>query len=1333
MADQRRESPSAQGPATDRWVAPPGRELQYTVDGLLDTTRMGSAWYSGDRPQPAARLAGTQASYVLLAPGGAGKTTLVARLRQAEPDSRAVDLGMLTPESLPQAIRAAAAESSSVFIDALDEALQRHPQFGYMLTRLLRERAASNVSWRIACRPASWSLDLAQGMKEALPGFQELDLLPLDAAAIEVMAGSDAGAFRHAVAQAGLTRLLAQPLDAEDLLAQWRTSGRLPATRSAAMHYSVGRLLQESGAFREPPRQDDQRRMLVAEHLGAIAMFCGVGRYSVGGSPERSAPDTEQTAMAVTSVPLGEDPDVAGAPVTVDDLREVLGTSLFSAAGDGTVAFRHQAYEEFLAASLLSRRRVGGARLSALLGADVNGVAAGPMLEVLGWLLAMNASVPPELITANARQLLSAAGLELASDTTREQVVAGLLRGAADGTFDEGWGVDTSSLSHPGLADQLHAAATAATNKWEIFWISRIARHCVVFDAADDLLAIAHDTAWPAHMRAEAVQSFAAVAPADRLEELEDLLDLSESEDPDDELLAATLRATAGALDAERLAKALRPRRARNLIGGYSTLLTELPTLIRPVDALPILRSVLSRAGDWNDRFFQRLVAGLTSGTWQKADPAQLTELGELIGHTREMRRLRRLEPPLPWEVEDRPADRLAIAVAALKQDERSVFTVMDLRLLTQRDIGWLLDWTEAAPPGQLDGVLGVLGRLAWTPGDAETADRILSVPSSHPAYSVLSDLQGHRLLTDRPDWVQDELDQASERPRQEDLLAQLRDTIVAAQRDPNLWWKVVLALAADADQAGSATNFGWDLTQRPLWLQLTAEEVDELWRLALVYLGARTPDPNSWRSAEGYSMSGFADWAGAFALGTAALHRPDLLASVPVQVWEVWAPTILATPLFDSASAALDALHRSAPPAATGPISAALADLARTDTVTFQDHPLASSPDDVAILALRDVALNQEGPPGQRDAAMSLLRGHSPALALDVAHTILAAEPTPPAEATTTLAALSPDEFIAPLLANKMLGDTALPDLDVENLSAASLVGLASILLNRPAPSEETDKDEEWGFHPVTEQSRLQRVESHVLQTMAARGMVADLASLAAGPAHGTPSAPYITHLLQRARQREALTAWQPVEPSTLVKLLAAGDARLVRDSAGLVDVLLEQLAAIQRDLQQRILYRSLWDGEPGDEGAKPKVEDDISDWLAQQLELRLSPHIVVDREIQVSRPRHAGIGTRIDITVTSPAGLRLGRVVFEAKRVQHPEVLTALDTQLVGQYMNPADVSHGIYIVYWVHPTQRPPSWNRKHGDPEALAATLRTQAQAHRPARHVEVVVLDIGPSS
>lgn len=505
-----------------------------------------------------------------------------------------------------------------------------------MLAKLLGEEDARGVDWRLACRPGSWTLDLAKGLRAALPDLEELELLPLDLRGVEEIAGADAEVFLAAVNRAGLTRQLAQPLNAHALLEQWRNTGALPATRSEAMLHTVGRLLEEAGEFRPPRRQDDQRMALVAERLAAIIMFCGVGRFALGPgvpAPVPSAPDADQAgdgpgcpdegaAIAVTAVPVDEEPDLTGARLTVDDLREVLGTSLFLAAGEGSVAFLHQSYAEFLAAAFLTRRGVIGRRLVSVLGADVNGLAPGPMIEVLAWMLALGAEVPAELIAANAKPLLSTAGLELADERTRATAADGLLCGAANGTVDEGWGLDTSILSHPGLGARLHEAAQGASNPWEIFWIARIARHCVVLEVADDLLAIARDASWPAFMRAEAVQSFAAVAPLNRMGELDSLLELDADEDPQDEILAAALRAVlGGGLDIDRVAAVLRPVRRPTIVGGYSMLLGELPTLIRDDDALPLLKEALTRHPETRDSAFGRMMAGCWRGCGERPMP----------------------------------------------------------------------------------------------------------------------------------------------------------------------------------------------------------------------------------------------------------------------------------------------------------------------------------------------------------------------------------------------------------------------------------------------------------------------------------------------------------------------------------------------------------------------------------------------------------------------------------------------------------------------------------------------------------------------------------------
>jgi hypothetical protein len=61
----------------------------------------------------------------------------------------------------------------------------------------------------------------------------------------------------------------------------------------------------------------------------------------------------------------------------------------------------------------------------------------------------------------------------------------------------------------------------------------------------------------------------------------------------------------------------------------------------------------------------------------------------------------------------------------------------------------------------------------------------------------------------------------------------------------------------------------------------------------------------------------------------------------------------------------------------------------------------------------------------------------------------------------------------------------------------------------------------------------------------------------------------------------------------------------------------------------------------------------------------------------------------------------------------------------------MEPAGLTHGVYIVYWTAPKLRPTSRRKEHPDADALERELSEQAHRHRPRKYVDVVVFDIGP--
>jgi len=117
------------------------------------------------------------------------------------------------------------------------------------------------------------------------------------------------------------------------------------------------------------------------------------------------------------------------------------------------------------------------------------------------------------------------------------------------------------------------------------------------------------------------------------------------------------------------------------------------------------------------------------------------------------------------------------------------------------------------------------------------------------------------------------------------------------------------------------------------------------------------------------------------------------------------------------------------------------------------------------------------------------------------------------------------------------------------------------------------------------------------------------------------------------------------------------------------------------------------------------------------------------IDREVQVE-PRRRGIGTRIDLTVTTPAATHPAtapRVIAEAKLVTNDTLMTAMQDQLIGRYLIPEALQYGIYLIYWIPARQRQRR-KRTHTDPAQLLRQLEQQAASAGPDLHIKPFLLD-----
>jgi hypothetical protein len=236
-------------------------------------------------------------------------------------------------------------------------------------------------------------------------------------------------------------------------------------------------------------------------------------------------------------------------------------------------------------------------------------------------------------------------------------------------------------------------------------------------------------------------------------------------------------------------------------------------------------------------------------------------------------------------------------------------------------------------------------------------------------------------------------------------------------------------------------------------------------------------------------------------------------------------------------------------------------------------------------------------------------------------------------------------------------------------------------------------------GAHFVDTREQVQSWREQVLDHLVNRGTAAAVRAVAV-IADEQPQRPWLRRRLLDAEEQQRQLTWTPPDPAQLRQLVANRSRRYLRHSADLLDVAAAVLTEIERDSLQGLtpIARLLWnETRTGTQTAwRPKLEADLSDFLADQLRLRIADRgIIVNREVEIQRISSYGVGERVDLLVqalSSPSDPPTEHiaVVIEVKGNWNDDLLTAMHTQLADDYLPTIGTSHGIYLVGWFPPGQ-------------------------------------------
>jgi hypothetical protein len=1247
----------------------------------------------------------------------------------------------------------------TLFIDSLDEGLLTvevlADVLGEALTRLDKER----LSVRIACRTADWPSTLGAVLQQhwGASSYEEWELLPLRAVDVAA-AASQAGAenplsFLEAVREAGAGPLAARPVTLGLLLGLYARKGALPRTRLEVYRQGVLQLCEESNPSRRERRRagvlSASERLAVARWIGSATLLGNKAAIWTG-SNMAAIPDTDLSLDSLTGGaeprPDGEVRESAIA-ITLPALEETLRVSgLFVSAGPDRLTWAHLTFGDFLAAAWMAAQDLPLQQVAGLLLVGIGDRRRVPpqLHEVAAWLATMRADVFNHLLGSDPGVLLRA-DLGSVSTSDRRKLVEALLAAA-----DDREGPLTSTLSgtfrhlvHPTLSNHLrpvlqnHGQFPARAEL-----AAQIAGETGLTDLASHLAAIAGNSAALPRLRYAAVAALGTLGDdeaAIHLLDLANVLHVTPSEDPNDELMGRALEALwPNYLSVQELAEFLGPVQQDNLLGMYKHFLWNLPNSLEPADALELLQAVAakSQVPHGLSRFVDELLTRawpaiqrpdhLDSAAWVVAarlsdddwhHPNDQPGWVELLRLDVERRRqlLLRVLAALPSALS--PSARIALSPLAHPSDAM-----------------WIINYLISGPGGGQSSLNPAdLAQIASLLLDRKNPDQIDTLLEALPKSAALQEVFGPQVTP-----VDIDSPAADQARKLEEIHRSIKEMSTAPPRllspspaervesqlsafeggDADAWWRLNLELTLRPDSRHYGNSADPSLRGTPGWQSADQAMRIRILQAAREYLKKGDPKPAEWLNQDkGYHPA----LAGYRALQLLVEEDGGEPTGMTPGMWARWAPIIVGflQPSEPDAAAMKRRLVRMAYSQAPEPVLETWFSVLRHDDVKHRGlyslDAFEDAWDDWAVgKALEELERDHWSPRSYATLIGALLDHSSPELKAGVIERGRMAlrgasdqDPVIRERAVDVAGALvrgAYDECWSEIWALATSHEAFGRELSLElarlhedglglldRLSAEELAALfrwlEGLWPHRTDPRRVLM--EAFMVEPEDEVRQWRDQVLNKLQGLGTQEAVAALSTLQ----REFPQLEWLVAVLAAGRQQAARRIWLPASPRRLRGLAAYPERRVVNDGAALLDVILESLQRLQQELTGETPgAEALWDHR-GRGRYRPKPESSLADAVKRHLksDLRDRP-IVANREVEIrgSFGRARGARTDIHVDALAPGGSSRSHgtlsAVIEAKGSWHENLEAHLESQLIDRYLRPPHrASHGIYLVGW------------------------------------------------
>jgi hypothetical protein len=1209
-------------------------------------------------------------------------------------------------------------------------------------------RLSVRVACRTAVWPASTlGATFAEIWGEALVGVFELaPLRRRDVLMVLAAHGIDPDTFVRDLFRAHAVPFAIKPLTLDMLIKIRRRNGSLPSSTAELYRQGCFELAEEQNVSRRESgrrgRLNGPQRLRLAGRIAAGTLLGS--RVAIWTDAEVDCPSEDVPISKLSGAT--EQGEFAGFTADDDDVREVLDTGLFSSRGDHRIGWAHQSYGEFLAALYLEDKRVPAGTILKVLTHPTGGLI--PQLTVVAaWTASLSAALRGSLIASDPWVLLrgdlanwAASDLELLTSSMLDHV-------EKDRFYDHFFGIAETyaKLGHPDLAAQLRPVIESRSLKIVTRRVAlNIAQRCGLRELQREILNVALDRSDNHSVRAMAVAALGRCGDESALVQVLALARGEAGDDPQDEIKGYALDQLWPAhISATELFALLTPADS-TFFGAYSNFLFGLSARLATADLLPALNwatgyiRLANVVGEFREktladgimfrawRVFEQEPA-LTAAFLENVD-ARLHRYGDLCRGTNSEAKETFVE-----ELRNDDHRRRLLLQARLggTVDWSLASRFWRAGLLAPSDFDWLLSVSPGgdAPLAGLDedSLCNAVDVLFTREDGHQFAAIYLAAhrwPRLHKHFSWL--LDGIELASAEAARMRSQHEQERElvlmyqRPpaREVDLPGQILDGLMRAEAgDWQAWWRLNVVLALAPEDPDVLNDFDYVITRMPGWLSANEGVRERIVAWATPYLAQAESQVDSWLGRQPLSPKR-SDVAALRALLLLRQVVPAAYETLPTAIWQKWAPVIVGLPrrgVVDTCPEALavtrDALTK-APmefirtvvavikvekalgrAAAEHPSSALRFYIIRDlegcwhdealKTAIFQEMtaPDLTSAEHVELLN----ALLEVGFEPAIDHAVAML-SHPDRDVPQIANALL--EHAPIRAWPALWARLTHDTELARAVLLRAARHFSLATPFYVRLSEEEIADLY-LLTERLFPSRDDLRGPSGFVSPLEAIPYLRDGAPRLLASMGTGAAVRALRRLVT--AH--PDLPLLPFELSRAEIAMRLKTWSPLTMREVFALTDRSDTRLVTSAADLSAILIEILEKFAEELHgAQTPVRDLWDRQGTSQLYRPIDENGFSDVVARYLRQHLSNEgIFTNREVEVVRRPGAPIGQRTDILINtlrrSDSGEPLDPIaaVIEAKGCWNAELFTALETQLVKDYMVRLGAPVGIFLVGW------------------------------------------------